>query len=195
MMLQNKLFLVLFNSKEGSKWESWKRFASKNNYLFSLIHDPLERPIIRGLLNDKPVSVEAIYEGYLEKELQLKIKSPIYNPKENYLLVQDKKVYNSKSGIFNKSLQGICENKNLEEKFFIKSDTERLPSQILNIPDLSKDLISQNNFSIEIIGFEMILTSYAIIEINREFIDLLKLFYFFLTSFEKLSLTTTSIRK
>lgn len=195
MKLQNKLFLVLFNAKEDSKWESWKRFALKNNYLFSLLHDPLERPIIRGLLNDKPVSVEAVYEGYLEKELQLKIKSPIYNPKENYLLIQDKRVYKSKSGIFNKSLQGICENKNLEEKFFIKSDSERLPTQILNTPDLSKDLISQNNFSIEIIGYEMILTSYAIIEINREFIDLLKLFYFFLTRFEELSLTANSIRK
>ena len=198
MMIKNNLFLILFSTKENGKWDSWKKFASKNNYFFSTLKDPFERPIIRGLLQDKPVSIEAVYEGEqgkLEKEISLKIKSPIHNPKDAYFLVQDKKAHKSQSGIFRKSLHGICENSELEEKFFIKSNSERLPIQILKNKTLVNELISQNNFSIEILNYELILTSYALQEINKEFIELLKLFYSFLNTFEEISLEEVINRK
>ncbi|MBK8394408.1 MAG: hypothetical protein IPL26_04070 [Leptospiraceae bacterium] len=194
MGLRNKLFLILFNVKQEDKWESWKRFAIKNNYLFSILNDPIERPIIRGTINEKPFSIEAIYESNLEKKFQLKIKSPIHNPKDSYLLIQDKKIFKTQNGVFFKSLQGICDNKFLEKKFFIKSNSERLSTQILRNPTLSEEIISLDNFSIEIIGYELVITSYTISEINKEFIDLLKLFYSFLTYFEEISLTTMNIR-
>jgi len=198
MMIKNNLFLILFSTKEAGKWDSWKRFAAKNNYFFSTLKDPTERPIIRGLLYDKPVSIEAVYEGEhgkLEKEISLKIKSPIHNPKDSYFLVQDKKIYKSQRGIFYNSLHGISTNKDLEEKFLIKSNSEKLPLKILKNQTLVNELISQNNFSIEILNYELILTSYALQEINKEFIELLKLFYSFLNTFEEISLEEVINRK
>lgn len=195
MKIQNRLFLILFNSKEDSKWESWKRFAVKNNYSFSILSDPLDRPFIRGQLYDKPISVEAAYEINPQDGMYLQIKSPINNPRDLFLLVQDKKAYKSKSGIFDRSLHGICENLEIEEKFFLKSNSERLSSQILNKPSLTNELMCQNNFSIEVIDYELILTSYNSVEINKEFIELLKLFYSFLVTFEETSLEAMMNRK
>ncbi len=195
MKIRNKLFLVLFKSKDDNKWESWKRFAAKNNYSFSILSDPLDRPIIRGQLYDKPISVEAAYDMNPQDRMYLQIKSPINNPRDLYLLVQDKKAYKSKSGIFDRSLHGICENLEIEEKFSLKSNSERLSSQILNRQNLTNELMSQNDFSIEVIDYELILTSYNSIEINKEFIELLKLFYSFLLVFEEISLEAMMNRK
>ncbi len=195
MMLQNKLFLILFSSEEDSKWENWKRFASKNNYSFSILSDPQSRPIIRGRLNDKPISVEVAYDANPQTGMYLQIKSPIHNPRDLYLLVQDKKAYKSKSGIFDRSLHGICENLEIEEKFFLKSNSERLASQILNRQSLSEDILTSNNFAIEVVDYELILTSYNSVEINKEFIELLKLFYSFLLAFEEISLEAIMNRK
>jgi|JI102314DRNA_FD_contig_41_2426904_length_1409_multi_14_in_0_out_0_1 hypothetical protein len=194
MKIQNKLFLVLFDTKENRKWDSWKKFAAKNNYSYDTLSDPLDRPIIRGQLNGKPISIEALYEANTLNGIYLQIKAPIHNPRELYLLVQDKRAYKSKSGIFNKSIHGICENLDLEEKFFLKSNSERLSSQILNRENLSRDLLSQNNFAIELIDYELILTSFHTVEINKEFIELLKLFYSFLIVFEEISLEAIMYR-
>jgi hypothetical protein len=195
MKIQNKLFLILFNTKDESKWETWKRFATKNNYSFSILSDPLDRPIIRGQLYNKFISVEAAYEINPQDGMYLQIKSPINNPRDLYLLVQDKKAYKSKCGIFDRSLHGICENLEIEEKFFLKSNSERLSSQILNRQSLTNELMSHNNFSIEVIDYELILTSYTSIEISREFIELLKLFYSFLLVFDEISLEAMINRK
>lgn len=144
---------------------------------------------------DKPISVEAAYEINPQDGMYLQIKSPINNPRDLFLLVQDKKAYKSKSGIFDRSLHGICENLEIEEKFFLKSNSERLSSQILNKPSLTNELMCQNNFSIEVIDYELILTSYNSVEINKEFIELLKLFYSFLVTFEETSLEAMMNRK
>ncbi|HRG46961.1 MAG TPA: hypothetical protein PLX69_00970 [Leptospiraceae bacterium] len=188
MKIQNKLFLVFFNTKENRKWDSWKKFAAKNNYSFSTLSDPLDRPVIRGHLNGKPISVEAVYEANPQTGMYLQIKAPVHNPRDFYFLVQDKKAYKSTSGIFDKSIHGICENLDLEEKFYLKSNSERLSTQILNRQSLSCNLLAQNNFAIELIDYELILTSYHTVEINKEFIELLKLFYSFLLAFEEISL-------
>jgi hypothetical protein len=55
--------------------------------------------------------------------------------------------------------------------------------------------MSHNNFSIEVIDYELILTSYTSIEISREFIELLKLFYSFLLVFDEISLEAMINRK
>ena len=195
MKIRNNLFLILFKSKEENRWETWKKFAFKNNYSYSTVSDPYERPIIRGQINNKPISVEAVYDFNHKEDLYLQIKSPIHNPRDLFLLVQDKKVLKSKSGIFDKCLHGICEEKEIEDRFFVKSNSERLSTLILNYQGLSKELLNLNNFTIELIDYELILTSYNLLEINKEFIEFLKLFYTFLLAFDQFSLEASMNRK
>lgn len=195
MKIRNNLFLILFKSKEESKWETWKKFAYKNNYSYSTVSDPYERPIIRGQINNKPISVEAVYDINNKEEMYLQIKSPIHNPRDLFLLVQDKKVLKSKSGIFDKYLHGICEDKEIEDRFLLKSNSERLSSIVLNFHGLSSELLNLNNFTIELIDYELILTIYNLLEINKEFIEFLKLFYTFLLAFEQFSFETIMNRK
>lgn len=194
MMIKNKLFLILFNSKE-SKWDSWRRFASKNNYFFSILSEPTERPILRGQLKNKPISIEAVYSGKPNMDMNIKIIAPIHNPKEDYLLLQDKKRHQPKSEIFKKPLPDIFNSKELEERFFIKSNSERLTLQILKCQALVNELLSKKNYSIEISNYELILTIYKELEINAEFIELLKLFYSFLLKLEEISLEEVINRK
>ncbi len=127
--------------------------------------------------------------------MYLQIKSPIHNPRNLFLLVQDKKVLKSKSGIFDKYLHGICEDKEIEDRFLLKSNSERLSSIVLNFHGLSSELLNLNNFTIELIDYELILTIYNLLEINKEFIEFLKLFYTFLLAFEQFSFETIMNRK
>ncbi|HMV41609.1 MAG TPA: hypothetical protein PK079_01655 [Leptospiraceae bacterium] len=195
MKIRNNLFLILFHSKEEDRWESWKRFAEKNNYTYSLLSDPVIRPILRGTLYDKPICIEAAYTNILETDLSIRIQSPIHNPQELYFLVEDKKAYKSKKGIFDKTISGFCKNRELEEKFFIKSNSETFPIKMLNRNNLTNDLMGQDNFAIEVANYELTLTTYNILSIDKEFIGFLKLFYSFLSAFEETTIESFLYRK
>lgn len=195
MKIRNNLFLILFHSKNEDKWESWKRFAQKNNYSFSILSDPIERPIIRGVIKDKPICIEAVYLNNTDSDLYIRIQSPIHNPHELYFSIQDKKAYDAKNGIFMKSIHGICENLEFEERFLLKSNSEIFLMKLLNRNNLVNDLNSENNFSIEIANYELTLNVYRTNEIDKNFIQFLKLFYSFLLSFEETTIESYSYRK
>lgn len=174
---------IFYNQKDES-WENWRRFARKNNFLFSLIQDEEEKPIMRGIIGGRSVSIEAIktlQNNYLSKTI-----FPLNNFKNFYLLLEEKNILESQQGIFEKNFS--FQNEKLKQKYFCKSNSEIFQKQFLNSELIEKAILKLENHSLEIINFECIFRNYQFEHLEINFSEKMKLYYEILSELDQIYL-------
>lgn len=168
------------------QWIHWKSFSEKNNFLFSLIEEESERPILRGFIGGRSLSIEA--EKGLDDTFHIKVVFLVNNFKDYYILLEDKKIIDSSLGIFSKKISGFSKQKDFEEKFLIRSNSETFSMKLFKEVGLLELLNQLDLHSIEIQNYECKIKSYAKSDIGTDFVRDLKIYYEFLSRFDEIYL-------
>lgn len=174
---------IFYHQKEES-WENWRRFARKNNFLFSLIQEEEEKPIMRGIIGGRSVSMEAIktlQNNYLTKTI-----FPLNNFKNFYLLLEEKNILESREGMFQKSF--TIQNDSIKQKYTCKSNSEVFQKQFLNSDLIQKAILKLENHSIEVINFECIFRNYQFEQLEVNFSEKMKVYYEVLSELDQIYL-------
>jgi hypothetical protein len=182
MKLRNYLRNFLFKT-ELDQWLSWKLFAKKYNFLYSILED--NRPIMRGSLGGRSIAIQNINLGTASG---LKMICPIHNPRLFYLLIEDKNILNSLQGIFDKKLTNSIKNKDFEKKYSVKTNSEFFTTQFLADQTILNKLLVLNLSTIEIHNFEIVFTKYTTTDFGKDFIEELKIFLEFLSYYDEFTL-------
>lgn len=171
-------------------WVEWEDFARNYKFTYELNGNGFKTPVLKGEYKTRPFSVEIEAKkrpGSKDKiNLNTSIKTYIANPLNIFLLIQYRDVFNQKSLHYN-NLFFPSEDKEFNQNFEVKSNTERIPFLILKEEKVIGILKNRTNYLLEIENYQFTLKYFNEIKEERDILLLFELANSFLLEFNRIS--------